>query len=184
MNKSPISPSCKPLLLQSWEQKKEKKKKKPTLQSVSDFGDTCYYSQVFCNTSQWRYCGKRSVKEVRVKVESPQRSLEKEWGCKGGRVWLLDTNHLWRGAFSLRRKVIPPMLPTPITHALSISMCVWCGGDECMFACVSLWLLMGPEVLSETDSINFSGHTRTHAQVDEHRLISVRTRGALTMLGN
>ena len=41
-----------------------------------------------------RYYGKGSVKEVRVKFESPQRSLEKERGWKGGRVWLLDTNHL------------------------------------------------------------------------------------------
>ncbi len=61
----------------------------------------------YYTTCQWRNSKRRGVKRVRVKVESPQRTLRKKWECKGGRVWLLDTNHLWSGAFTFRRKVVP-----------------------------------------------------------------------------
>lgn len=92
MNTSPISP-----IATHYHSNPENKKnpKKPNLRykmllTLETLATTASVMQDI----SMRYCGKRSVKEVRVKVESPQRSLERERGCKGGRVWLLDTNHL------------------------------------------------------------------------------------------
>lgn len=47
---------------------------------------------------------KTNVKKARVKVASPQKGLKRRRGL--AEVWLLDTNNLWSGAFSVRRKVV------------------------------------------------------------------------------
>lgn len=66
------------------------------------------------------------------------------------------------------------ILPAWFTHALRISVCmcvtVFNRGSLCeyVFQRVSVCLLMGPEVLSETDSVNSS----------RHRFSSVGTRRA------
>lgn len=49
---------------------------------------------------------KTSVKKAGVKVASPQKGLKRRRGLGEGQVWLLDTNNLWSGAFSVRRKVV------------------------------------------------------------------------------
>lgn len=120
---------------------------------------------VLRNTSKWRYFkrtkGKGSPSQSQVSL------LKGAWrgtaGVKGGRLWLLDTNHLWRGAFGFRRKVVPLMLQTLITHALRVFVCGY-SWDQRYFE--------RQTALTPADTLR-----RTHRH--KHRLISVKSRGTL-----
>lgn len=57
------------------------------------------------------------------------------------------------------------MLPTLVTHDFRICVCVVVMSVR-FFVRVSVWLLMGPEVLSETDSVNFRRHTHPHPHIN------------------
>lgn len=90
------------------------------------------------------------------------------YGCKGGQEWLLDTNALWRGASSSRRKVVPLMLPTLVTHALRIFVCVAVGRWVYAFVCHCGYSWDQRFFWRQTALTSVDTHT-------QHRLISVKT---------